>query len=266
MPIRIDGTDITGATIDGTDVQEITVDGQTVFSAESLPVAYQNLVAWYPFNSSFYGSSNADDVTALFNSGQSGDSTAYDGTVNGASFQSSGGVTDINAGANSGAFDFDGSNDFIQASSYSHPTGDFSVSCWIQADGFTSGDNRFWACESGNLVFCSLDSGTMRFGGVFGGSFNAILGNQPPTDGSTYQHVVATYDTSNGETQLFQDKVQTASTTASSGGGVSSSNLVIGARTNGPDLAFNGRIDDMRFYNKVLSQNEIDTIYTNTEP
>jgi len=31
-PIKIDGTDITGATIDGTDVQEITVDGQTVFT------------------------------------------------------------------------------------------------------------------------------------------------------------------------------------------------------------------------------------------
>jgi len=36
-PIKIDGTDITGATIDGTDVTEITVDGQTVFSASALP-------------------------------------------------------------------------------------------------------------------------------------------------------------------------------------------------------------------------------------
>jgi len=33
MPVRIDGTDITGATIDGTDVTEITVDGDTVFTA-----------------------------------------------------------------------------------------------------------------------------------------------------------------------------------------------------------------------------------------
>jgi len=49
MPVRIDGTDITGATIDGTDVQEITVDGQTVFSAgPPLPVA--DLHAHYDFS------------------------------------------------------------------------------------------------------------------------------------------------------------------------------------------------------------------------
>lgn len=33
MPVRIDGTDITGVTIDNEDVQEITVDGDTVFTA-----------------------------------------------------------------------------------------------------------------------------------------------------------------------------------------------------------------------------------------
>src|SRR6056297_2864362 len=96
-PTSIDGTDITGATIDGTDVQEITVDGDVVFSAgpSNLPVAYSNLIAWYPFDSATYGGSNADDVTAII--GGSGDDTAYDGTVNGGSYQSSGGVTDINA-------------------------------------------------------------------------------------------------------------------------------------------------------------------------
>jgi len=41
-PIKIDGTDITGATIDGTDVQEITVDGQTVFTSLGFPLTFEN--------------------------------------------------------------------------------------------------------------------------------------------------------------------------------------------------------------------------------
>jgi len=53
-PIKIDGTDITGATIDGQDVQEITVDGDTVFT--SGPTIIDNFETSpdgpYPTNSS----------------------------------------------------------------------------------------------------------------------------------------------------------------------------------------------------------------------
>lgn len=87
-----------------TGIHEVNINGQIVEIDVTVPtpVAYSNLVAWYPFDSSFYGGSDADDVTALFNPNQSGDSTAYDGTVNGATYQPTGGVTDINIGVNSG--------------------------------------------------------------------------------------------------------------------------------------------------------------------
>jgi len=132
-PTSIDGTDITRATIDGQDVEEITVDGQTVFTATERPVAYSNLVAWWPFDSSFYGGSNTDDVTAIL--GGSGDDTAYDLTINGSpSYLSSGGVTDINKGGNSGAFDFSGNSNNVLTNNTLQldDTDDFTVTGWHQ--------------------------------------------------------------------------------------------------------------------------------------
>jgi len=257
-PTSIDGTDITGATIDGTDVQEITVDGQTVFTAETLPVAYSNLVAWYPFDSATYGGSNADDVTALFNPGQSGDSTAYDGTVNGATYQSSGGVTDINAGANSGAFDFDGSDDLITISTspfVDQSTGS-TVTFWLDFDG---GSNKtalrfFWDFTSSNdgFVFKQGSSGTF-FVGNSSRSMPSI-----PTGLSFF---AVRYD--NGY-DIFRDATLIDSESA---GTNLSNDIIIGndrASASGP--VWDGRIDDVRVYDTPLTNTEINSIYVNTQP
>jgi len=264
-PTSIDGTDITGATIDGTDVQEITVDGQTVFTAETLPVAYSNLIAWYPFDSSFYGGSNADDATALFNSGQSGDSTAYDGTVSGATYQSSGGVTDIKAGANSGAFDFDGSNDYISTginnTVISNP---LSICAWFDIDSTGRNpivSNRLGTGTTPHFVFRYF-GGANVFIDPGAGAF-AISG---PDDGvGAYHHMVFTSD---GSTmRLYYDGNPTPVDSRSSNVqpfGISQA-VDIGRRPSGNEH-FDGALDDVRIYNKALSGSEVSQIYNNTKP
>jgi len=263
----IDGTDITGATIDGQDVQEITVDGDTVFTAEALPVAYSNLVAWYPFDSSFYGGSNADDVTALFNSGQSGDSTAYDGTVNGATYKSSGGVTDINAGTNSGGYDFDGSGDHIDIGKPSIDTTNniFSIATWFKTSdtGFRrmvsnyDGGQALYGLEwdvdgTGKLSFSLRDSG---------GSMNRVTSSSTLNDGS-YHHVVGAIDGSTVELMIDGDSKDTTSMTI--GSTDSGSDGYIGAS---PHLSnpFQGELDDVRYYDKAISESEANDIFTNTK-
>jgi len=256
-PTSIDGTDITGATIDGTDVQEITVDGQTVFSAETLPVAYSNLEAWYPFDSAEYGGGNADDVTATFNPSQSGDSTAHDGTVVGATFQATDGVTDINAGANSGAFEFDGNNDKIDTG-YTPPL-ESSFVCWVNVDttnlmavmNARQGNDGMWTRTSGGKALVQIGNG---------GTYLQISSTSTITTGS-WHLIMGAYDGNNVIVGVDGNIENTASV-----GRVQNGTLSLGTRSDNNRNFFDGLIDDARVYNKALSAAEFSGIYNNTEP
>jgi len=272
-PTSIDGTDITGATIDGTDVTEITVDGQTVFSAgpANLPVAYSNLVAWYPFDSATYGGSNADDVTAII--GGSGDDTAYDGSVDGATYQSSGGVTDINAGANSGAFDFDGSNDYIEnvySVSSNIGGGSVTVMAWVNVDSYTGtfeNSNFIYADlnnDNDGQIFLTLDApddavGMARWDGgnprrnTVDGTFSL----------NTWHHVAGKYDGSS--ITPYIDGQPSLGDTSSGSGGWENHGPYIGAGYRlDPSFYIDGTIEDVRIYDTDLSDQQIQDIYDNT--
>jgi len=261
-PTSIDGTDITGATIDGTDVTEITVDGDTVFSAKTLPIAYSNLVAWYPFDSATYGGGNADDVTAIV--GGSGDDTAYDGTFDSSAttptYQPSGGVTDINAGANSGAFEFDGSNDFIRLPTNGFDWSNKSISLWSNRE--ATGNSRIAGARDGDAVTLKVDN---FFGFEDNGSFGFVDPGSTPEN--QWVHFCFTND---GTTiELFVDG--TSQGTDSWPGPVTTvPDLFIGASNDIEDNAvkfhYDGLIDDFRIYNKRLSSSEVNQIYNNTQP
>jgi len=268
-PTSIDGTDITGATIDGTDVQEITVDGDTVFSAgpSNLPVAYSNLIAWYPFDSAEYGGSNADDVTAII--GASGDDTAYDGTVNGATYQSSGGVTDINAGANSGAFDFDGSNDVIDTSGGSFAPTTFSF--WLNPDFVISDNSPFTAPIAGinndfRVIFGDNVSSAVSNESIsiFSGAGSTLW--KDTFSGNQWLHFVFRFDSG---WDAFVNGTSLGAPDALLSGGAPpapSNTWSIGARSSQNQAFTDGTFDDVRFYNSVLTNQQITDIYNNTKP
>jgi len=270
IPTSIDGTDITGATIDGTDVQEITVDGDVVFSGAppqptNLPVAYSNLVAWYPFDSATYGGGNADDVTAIFNPSQSGDSTAYDGTLNGPTFQSSAGVTDINAGSNSGGLSFTDTDNFdvINMPNSIIGSSDRTICVWIKDP--DQGD--FVLSTPGNRIDggrfnWTLDSSQITLG-IFNGKkeFNYDVN---AFDGSYHWYGVtipSNDDLSN--TKMYQDGQELT---------VINTNLRSLDTQDGYSLgtgAFGGSdydADDLRFYDTDLTSSQMDQIYQNTQP
>ena len=262
-PTSIDGTDITGATIDGTDVQEITVDGDVVFSAQTLPVAYSNLVAWYPFDSAEYGGSNADDVTAII--GGSGDDTAYDGTVSGATYLSNGGGTDINAGANSGAFDFDGNNDQI-STNLNFPNSATTITAWINQDTQDTDEYQpiFHAAEFTSGLFITrsgFDGGLVMSHQTGSNSFQTF--NQYQEKANQWVHVAGTWDGTNTGLKVYEDGQEVPSS-ISSEGTFSETTMHIGRDPVLTTRVFDGQIDDVRLYNRVLSQSEISQIVSNT--
>jgi len=259
IPTSIDGTDITGATIDGTDVTEITVDGDTVFSAQTLPVAYSNLVAWYPFDSATYGGSNADDVTAII--GGSGDDTAYDGTVNGATYQSSGGVTEINSGVNSGAFDFAADNIAISSNAIDGTRSiDQTIMGWMFPDGDQSRGVLFGALSGGfDTDFTIRPDESVRFhpdANNFADSASSVVTL------NDWNHLAITL--TNNSFEVFIDASQVTMTTQN--GNPSTNNLSVDSIGKGRFGGFDGVIDDFRVYNTILSQSQINQIYQNTEP
>jgi len=271
IPTSIDGTDITGATIDGTDVTEITVDGDTVFSAESLPVAYSNLIAWYAFDSAEYGGSNADDVTALFNSGQSGDSTAYDGTVSGATYQSSGGVTDINAGPNSGAFDFDGSNDEIELGvEQSDMTGAGTIMGWVKYDSLNGDAGTQFAVKRAGDCITSVTFGEVAIGNFGGKFFGQVYdgSNGNPIDSGvsitldTWFHVAHSFSAT--DIKIYVDGVLENTVSGATPRSLPD-NFSIGRLTEESNFT-DGTIDDVRFYDTQLTDSQVSDIYNNTEP
>jgi len=264
IPTSIDGTDITGATIDGTDVTEITVDGQTVFSAQTLPVAYSNLIAWYPFDSAEYGGSNADDVTAII--GASGDDTAYDGTVNGATYQSSAGVTDINAGASSGAFDFDGSNDTIGLPTINatNVNNNSTFMCWIEADAFKGEQIVLNVSTPSGRAALQVASNQSTIGiSTFDGTSYGTGTPLSNLSTGTYHHIAGRINGDASNTDFFLDGQPASGSHSYSG---VSQKYVIGADSVSTveNRQFDGTIDDVRIYNTDLTDSQIEDIYDNT--
>jgi len=277
IPTTIDGTDITGATIDGTDVQEITVDGQTVFSAESLPVAYSNLVAWYPFDSSFYGGSNVDDVTALFNPAQSGDSTAYDGdSGSGSTYNSSGGADDINAGASSGYYEL--SNGFLGGPNGSDLSGyydNITTTFWIKTTQTSRFDHALVLGAGATLnalwEFNKPSSNNLRvfFRDQSGNVFDAETTSPDTWTDGNWHHILAGVDSPNNDLNVFVDGISQSVSINTSSGGSNFPNGIDVQDFFSRDLALNpltGDVDDLRFYNRQLTQLEVDDIISNTDP
>jgi MSHA biogenesis protein MshQ len=243
-------------------VQEITVDGDVVFSAQQLPVAYQNLVAWYPFDSAEYGGSNADDVTAII--GGSGDDTAYDATVS-ATHQPSGGIYDINGGPNSGGFDFNGSNDDMETSG-SHAAE--TIMMWVNFD-FTLNSSS----SPRALIFESGTSNGVYLGSVTSGLSGEVVTVSNPGGRSGYG---GTYNSgewyhfafTNNAGDFFVDGDPASSIGTNSGGAgpLGPGPFTVAYKTSGNPIFVDGQLDDLRFYDTILSQSEIEQVYDNTKP
>jgi hypothetical protein len=267
-PISIDGTDITGATIDGTDVQEITVDGQTVFTAgPSLQdiVAPGNLIAWYPFTN------QSDDETRtgglLDNAGVTvGDNNDYSGTVIGALYDTSGGVTDLDSGANSAYYDFDGSNDTI-----STPQLDLSgitaitFAAWVRYD---NNPNGGYVVNMGSVdddVTLRVANDDIFFFEKVNGDFDRLQASNV-YNSTNWEHIAGTMDeTGNGEIYLNGNPVKNSGNVVPDFSQINTPNLYIGSRDNSGNFA-DVEIDDVRVYDKILSSSEVSQIVTNTQP
>ena len=178
------------------------------------------------------------------------------GAINGASWTS--------AGRFGGALVFDGSNSWVTVldSPSLHLSTAMTLEAWVYpivtATNWQALVNKEQRADLAYWLDASSPSGNTPVTGVFiGGEQNLFAGSQLPVNAWT--HLAATYD---GATlRLFVNGVLVAN--RSQGGAIvsSSGSLRIGGDNIWGDF-FEGRIDEVRIYNRALSQAEIEADMT----
>lgn len=199
------------------------------------------LVAYYPFNG------DANDESGNGN----------DGTVNGATL-----TTDRFGNADS-AYSFNGSDDYISADGDGSLAinENFSLSTFIYADEVTSATQFLLVRRGGTKDYYKL---TLKLDKI---NFKTESGPVPAMASdlaieiSNWYHVCAVYDGSSA--RIYINGQLSAEEIASGNLSTSSANLYIGCNTPSgtDDRWFDGKIDDVRIYNRALSETEIQQLY-----
>jgi len=235
---------ITIATGQNTDAGIITMEDPN----ENLPVS--GLVAYYPFNSSALDESN----------------NGNDGTVNGATL-----TTDRFGNGNS-AYSFDGNDYFIVNQAFINLTSARTFTGWFKfntlseqhffcTDGATNGYTTIYMNNTGiikSLVQDNANTGTPTYSDPI--SFNDTI---------DWHFVSMVWDGFTLKTYLdgtLQNTVNTSNTLFPYN---STDRLTVGVRpTDLGGYFLNGSADDIRIYNRALSESEIQQLYTldSTEP
>ena len=217
-------------------------DSMTLSVSNSGPLSgavNQGLVGWWPFNG------NANDESGNGNNG----------TVNGAVLSAD------RFGSSNSAFIFDGVNDQISVgNSSSLSFSSFTISCWVNKDNQTiylpgiiskcSPTNQGWylattANQNHNLIW--QGGGTSGYWGCASSPLNAL----------DWIYLAAVYSPTS--VKLFVNGVLIDSNSTQSGLINTTYPLTFGYK-NG-DSFFGGQIDDIGIWNRVLTNNEILSLY-----
>lgn len=209
-----------------------------VITLNSIPT--NGLVAYYPFNG------NANDESGNNNHG----------TVNGATL-----TTDRNGNANK-AYSFDGVDDYInvlQSTSINSLSNNFTISAWINISNYYG--NYFPILNKSDAGF--TDTIQYRLGVLNNNGNSSIEGiinlSNNITDNNWF-HLVIISEANLERVYLNGVLVGSGDIIYSS---VTSNDLEIGKDSHGLVEYTNGKLDDIRIYNRALTGTEIQSLYNN---
>ena len=166
--------------------------------------------------------------------------------------------TDNATGILNSAFDFDGTNDFIESPISLNTSGDFSFGGWVKANNVAGTNEEYFSvgvtATANKNIFLRCETTNNLKMGIVGGS-NFIDSNGCP---NKWVFLVVTYNSNDGNMSLYYNGTFVGSATDSFT--ENPSKISIGARVNN-DLKMRGLIDEVFFYERLLSQTEITELY-----
>ena len=160
-----------------------------------------------------------------------------------------------------------GSDSYVTPDSYSIPTSAFSVAFWWRPTGVAANDRVVDQQDAGptngfSLLHATANSPQISFSLRNGATSVANIVSTDMKMGR-FNFVVATYTVDSAK--LFVNAVQQGSTDSSCTMIAPSATLTFGRRSGASNYA-KGFLDGMMIFNKVLSQDEIDSLYSGSDP
>jgi len=213
----------------------------TTTAGSTLPT--NGLVAYYPFNG------NANDESGNNNNG----------TVNGATL-----TADRKGNANK-AYSFDGVNDFITLvdNTFDFANHDYSISIWAKWScnpntGTHLFDKQGYPINGGNGYRLFTNSNGNLSYGVSGSPYKEFVTTNIPQTNQWYNILIVVSITGNTQIYLNGNLLFTDISSAIIG---NNAILTIGKRVDYSSSLFCGSIDDIRIYNRALTETEIQALY-----
>lgn len=172
-------------------------------------------------------------------------------TNNGATYSSSGKIN--------GAFDFDGTNDYMTAviSNDVSTSNAFSVSLWFNADSTVGTQQIYVSADTANdRIILNIVDGELIFS-TYDGS--TTTGLYTPVSSGVWYHVVISSDGVSYR-MVVNDAIIT-NTHSYAGASIGGSLVYIGANPTGGAQWFNGRIDEIGTWTRQITISEISQLY-----
>jgi hypothetical protein len=258
MPIERNGQNIGDITLNGNAIGEVTVNGQTVFSAgPSLQdiIAPDNLLAWWPFEND--GQDETASGALLDQNGITvADSSDYSVTGgNNFSYASSGGLTDLQTGQDSGRLEVN--DGYADASVSFTTTSSWTGTMWINF-GFGGNDyTEFFSCNGGDFI-----------------SNGQYLIHEPPQEINAWKNNVTHPYSENSTVHVAFRRGGSDTLDLFVNGSIVDSNNGLGGTSlftnfsmggDGSGENGTGFMDDVRIYNTDLTNSQIEQIVLQTQ-
>ncbi|QQR77554.1 MAG: fibronectin type III domain-containing protein [Candidatus Moraniibacteriota bacterium] len=159
------------------------------------------------------------------------------------------------------ALDFNGTSSSVGIGNWNIPGSAITLSAWVRADDWKTDDVRILSkatdsTEQGHTWMLSDSNSLLRFRLKTGGTTTTLVATSGTLQTNVWTHVAAVYD---GSTMtLYKDGLEVGSQAKTGTIDQNTANISIGANPEGSN-SFDGTIDDVRIYNKALTQSEIQT-------
>jgi glucose/arabinose dehydrogenase len=205
------------------------------------------------------GAAQPSGLVAAYGFNESGGTGANDQSGNGNTGSLTNGAARNGSGKYGSAIAFDGSDDVVvvpDANSLDLTSG-MTLEAWVYPT-TTLSDWKSILQKEADAYFLNGNTNTNKVGvgGTFAGSCCTVLQGPNALPANQWTHVAGTYDGAN--LRLYVNATQVASQARTGSLQVTGTPLRIGGNTYSTEF-FPGRIDEVRVYNRALSQGEIQT-------